>query len=73
MNKDLAKIKLIYEFNDNSPLFARVADAELKEGNVDKALEILNSGLENYPDYITAHLVYIEALAKKGDYKKVVN
>lgn len=73
MNKDLAKIKLVYEFNHKSPLFARVAEAELNEGNIDKALEILDSGLEIYPDYLSAHLVFIEALAKKGDYKKVVN
>ena len=72
MNKDLAKIKLIYEFNHNSPLFARVAEAELNEGNADKALQILENGLKNYPNYTSAHLVYIEALAQKGEYQKVV-
>lgn len=73
MNKDLAKIKLIYEFNHSSPLFARVADAEMNEGNVDKALKILDEGLSNYPNYLSAHLVYVEALAKKGNYQKVVD
>lgn len=72
MNKDLAKIKLIYEFNHNSPLFARVAEAELNEGNADTALQILENGLKNYPNYTSAHLVYVEALAKKGEYQKVV-
>jgi tetratricopeptide (TPR) repeat protein len=72
VNKDLAKIKLVYEFNNNSPLFARVAEAELNEGNADKALQILENGLKNYPNYTSAHLVYIEALAKKGEYQGVV-
>jgi len=73
VNKDLAKTKLIYEFNQDSSLFARVADAELNEGNVDKAIQILDRGLKNYTDYLSAHLVYVEALAKKGEYQKVVN
>ncbi len=72
MNNDLAKIKLIYEFNHDSPLFARVAEAELTEGNLENALQILNNGLKIYPDYISAQLVYIEALAKQGNYKKVI-
>ena len=73
MNKDLAKIKLIYEFNPGSSLFARVAEAELIDGNLDKAMQILEKGLKKYPDYIAAHLVYIEVLAKKGEYKKVID
>ena len=72
MNNELAKIKLIYEFNPESPLFARVAEAELNEGNTDKALQILEKGLEIYPDYLTAQLVYVEILAKKGEYKRVI-
>lgn len=73
MNKDLAKIKLIYEFNPSSPLFARVAESELELGNTDTAIQILERGLEIYPDYISASLVYIQALAKKGEYKKVID
>lgn len=70
MNKDLAKIKLIYEFNPSSPLFARVAESELESGNTDTAIQMLERGMELYPDYISAKLVYIQALAKKGEYKK---
>lgn len=60
------KIALIYEFNKQSPLFARVANAELNKGNIDYALKILSEGLELYPDYPTAHLVYAKALAFTG-------
>lgn len=73
MNKDLAKIKLIYEFNPSSPLFARVAESELESGNTDTAIQMLERGMELYPDYISAKLVYIQALAKKGEYKKVID
>ncbi len=70
--KDLAKIKLIYEFNNNSPLFARVAEAYLQEGNPLKAIEILESGIERFPYYTSAKIVLIEALAKEGEYKRVI-
>jgi len=55
------KIKLIYEFNPGSPLFARVGKILLDEGKVNEAIEILNRGLELYPDYSTAY--YIRAIA----------
>ncbi|MGK9477624.1 tetratricopeptide repeat protein [Melioribacter sp. OK-6-Me] len=55
------KIKLIYEFNPRSSLFARVGKILLDEGNVNEAIEILNKGLELYPDYPTAY--YIRAMA----------
>ena len=60
------KIALIYEFNKQSPLFARVANAELNKGNFEYALKILSEGLELYPDYPAAHLVYAKALACTG-------
>ena len=60
------KIALIYEFNKQSPLFARVANAELNKGNIDEAVKILSAGLELYPDYPTAHLVHAKALAFSG-------
>ena len=66
------KIKLIYEFNNHSPLFARVASSELENGNYDSALEMVEEGLKKYPDYITAKLVYAETLANLGRYEKVI-
>ncbi len=73
MTQAIDKIKLIYEFNNNSPLFARVAEAELNDGNIDQAIKILERGFNNYPEYITAKLVYVEALAKKAQYKKIID
>ena len=66
------KIALIYEFNKHSPLFARVANAELNKGNIDDAIKILSAGLELYPNYSTAHLVNAKALAFSGKKEEAI-
>lgn len=66
--KDLSadKIKLIYEFNHSSPLFARVAASELEKGNYNSAFEILENGMEIHPDYPSAYFVHAIACAYLG-------
>lgn len=64
------KFSLIYEFNPNSPLFAKVAETELEKKHIDKALSILEKGLETYPNYATAYIIYSQALAAVGDFEK---
>lgn len=68
MKKDPAaeKIKLIYEFNKNSPLFARVAAAEIEKGNYLEAIKILDDGIDLYPNYASAFLVLSIAKAYEG-------
>lgn len=68
--QEIDKYGLIYEFNPDSPLFAKVAYNQLQKGYVDKALEILEKGLNKYPDYITAIIVYSQALAQSGNIEK---
>ncbi len=68
--QEIDKYGLIYEFNPNSPLFAKVAYNQLQKGYVDKALEILEKGLNEYPDYITAIIIYSQALAQSGNIEK---
>lgn len=67
--KDLSidNIKLIYEFDKTSPLFSRVASFEMEQGNYLYAAEILEKGLEIYPDYPTAHIIYALSKAYAGD------
>jgi tetratricopeptide (TPR) repeat protein len=43
--------------NPRSPVFARLASYYLKEGLVQKAVEVCLNGLKSYPHYATAHLV----------------
>lgn len=73
-NKDFKadKISLIYEFNNSSPLFVRVAQTCLIRMEVDEAISILEKGLETYPNYPSAYIVYSKALAIKGDNTKAV-
>lgn len=63
MSKELDKYKLIFQFNNNSPLFARIADGYIKNFEFNKAAEILENGLKLFPDYVTANLLYAICLA----------
>lgn len=60
------KIQLIYEFNDNSPLFAKTAHMRIEEKDFEQAIEILEQGLKKYPFYPTALIAYALALANIG-------
>lgn len=66
----MSKFALIYQFNNRSPLFARVADDALSNNLPDKAIHILEDGINHHPDYPTAYLIYAKALAAKGDFEQ---
>ncbi len=69
MNKvSTDKFALIYQFNNSSPLFARIAADALKKNFPDKAIQIIEEGLKIHPDYPTAYLIYSKALADKGEF-----
>ena len=62
------KVSLIYEYNNKSPLFARVAENEIEKNNIDEAIKILNDGLQNYPDFSVAYFLLNKAHTIKGNY-----
>lgn len=62
------KASLIYEYNKNSALFVRRANFEMENNNLNKAIEILKTGLRIYPDHPVAHLLLGEAYALSGNY-----
>jgi len=62
------KVSLIYEYNKKSPLFARKANAEIFVNNVEKAVEILQYGLQFFPDYPSAHIILAKAYMTLGKY-----
>ncbi|MBU1095940.1 MAG: tetratricopeptide repeat protein [Bacteroidetes bacterium] len=64
------KFALIYEFNENSPLFSRVAAKHLQNSEPEKALPILEAGLKKHPDYPTALIIYSLTLAKLRNKEK---
>lgn len=62
------KVSLIYEYNNKSPLFARVADIEIEKNNIDDAIRILNEGLAYHPDFSVAYFLLGKAHTIKGNY-----
>lgn len=66
-NLSVDNIKLIYEFDKSSPLFTRVANFEMSQGNYLSAIDILENGLKIYPDYPSAYIIYALALAYAGN------
>ncbi|HEX9252532.1 MAG TPA: hypothetical protein VF870_09835 [Ignavibacteriaceae bacterium] len=62
------KVNLIYEYNNKSPLFARVAENEIEKNNIDRAIKILTEGLVNYPDFSVAYFLLSKAYTIKGNY-----
>jgi len=60
------KIKLIFEFNNSSPLFARVAASEMESANILDAIKILETGLERHSHYPTPYLLLALANAYAG-------
>lgn len=62
------KVSLIYEYNNKSPLFARVADIEIEKNNIDDAIRILSEGLAYHPDFSVAYFLLGKAHTIKGNY-----
>lgn len=66
------KVSLIYEYNKNSPLFVRIAHNQIEANNPDKAIEILDDGLKNYPEYPSAYFLLGKAYTIKGLYSQAL-
>ena len=66
------KVNLIYEHNNNSPLFIRKADEEIQNNQVESAVEILTAGLKLYPNYAAAHLLLGRAYSLLGDFNQAI-
>ncbi|HPG38336.1 MAG TPA: tetratricopeptide repeat protein [bacterium] len=56
--------------NPHSILFARLADRYLDAGDINRAMEICNKGLEYYPGYSTGLFVYAKCLLRKTEYEE---
>ena len=52
-----ARAKLIYERDNNSPLFLRLANYYLRRNEPQNAISILEKGLKNFPDHPLAHIL----------------
>lgn len=56
----------IYELNNKSPLFARIASDEIKKNNSEGAISILQDGIELYENYPTPYFLLGKLLSDNG-------
>lgn len=70
MNTQEDKYKLIFGFNNKSPLFARVAHDLLNKGEFSEAQKILETGLKLFPEYSTAYFINGLCCAELGEITK---
>ncbi len=66
------KIRLVFEYNRKSPLFARISDWELENNNHDLAIEILEEGLRESPDFPTPYFILGKIYSFKEEYSKAL-
>jgi tetratricopeptide (TPR) repeat protein len=66
------KIRLIYEYNRKSPVFPRIANWGLENNNFETAIEILEGGLRENPDFPTPYFILGKVYSKMGDYSKAL-
>jgi tetratricopeptide (TPR) repeat protein len=64
----IAKIKNLYDQDNNSPLFLKIADLYLAENEVQKALLILENGLKNFPEHPLALILIAKANSMLGNF-----
>jgi tetratricopeptide (TPR) repeat protein len=67
------KISLIYEYNNKSPLFARLAGIEIEKNNLDSAIDILTEGLKNYPEFSVAYFLLGKIHTLKLNYSQALS
>ena len=64
---EIEKLERRHAENPQGRYFAPLADAYRKADQVDQALVLVRSGLENHPDYLSAHIVLGRCLLDKKD------
>lgn len=64
----IAKCQKILDLDPNSQIFAALAEAYRKKGELDKAFRICQSGLKIHPSYGSAHIVMAKINLDRGLY-----
>lgn len=64
----IGKCEKILQSDPNSQIFAALAEAYRKKGNLDKAFQICQNGLKIHPEYGSAHVVMAKVNLDRGLY-----
>ncbi|MGH7444221.1 MAG: tetratricopeptide repeat protein, partial [Longimicrobiales bacterium] len=66
-NRDeIAKLEALYANNPDGRVFAHLAEAYRKAGELERARDVLDRGLRRHADYASAHVVFGRVLADQG-------
>ncbi|UCF06205.1 MAG: tetratricopeptide repeat protein [bacterium] len=66
INEELQSLIERFEGAPDSRLFAPLADAYRKKGDIDRAIEICERGIERYPEYASARVILGKCFYDKG-------
>lgn len=64
---EIAKLEALYSANPEGRIFTHLAEAYRKAGEVGRARELVERGLERHPEYSSAHVVLGRILLDQGD------
>lgn len=64
--EEITRFEEQYRVNPDSLVFARLADAYRKAGDLERALAVLDDGLRRHPEYATGHIVRGRVLRDLG-------
>jgi tetratricopeptide (TPR) repeat protein len=64
--EDIEKLESLYAENPEGRIFTHLAEAYRKAGELDRATEVLEAGIERHPEYSSAHVVYGRVLRDLG-------
>ena len=66
----IAKCQKILEADPSSQIFAALAEAYRKKGEVSKAYEVCRNGIEIHPDYASAYIVLAKIFVDQNNYNE---
>ena len=69
-SSEIEKLERLVRENPKGRQFAILADAYRKDGQLERALEVLTPGLEHHPEYVSARVVLGRVLMAMGDKPK---
>jgi len=66
----IAKCQKILDGDPNSQIFAALAEAFRKKGQVEKAMDVCRKGLEIHPEYASAYVVMTKIFMDQGNFSE---
>jgi len=63
---EIQRLEEQFAAHPGSLLFARLADLLRKSGELDRALDVVEEGLSQHPDYLSAHIVHARTFEDMG-------